>query len=191
MEQLKNGWRKVKLGDIGDIITGKTPSTKENSNFGNEYLFLTPKDMNDEKNKYTTERKVSIKGIEKLNQQIIKKNSICVSCIGSDMGKVCILKKIGLTNQQINSITNIKKDFNYEFIYYKLLLMKKYFKIIAGGTTMPILNKNDFSKILIVIPEINIQKKIAKILSDIDSKIEINNKINDNFNSISFLLVFP
>lgn len=175
-----NEWREVRLEDIGEIITGKTPSTKEINNFGNDYLFLTPKDMDDKKNKYTTERNLSIIGIKKLNKQIIKPNSICVSCIGSDMGKVCILKKVGLTNQQINSITNIKKDFNYEFIYYKLSLMKKFFQIIASGTTIPILNKNDFSKIEIKVPKITIQEKIIKILSGIDEKIELNNKINDN-----------
>ena len=176
----KNEWRKVKLGDIGEIITGKTPSTKKSDDLGNDYLFLTPKDMTGEKNKYKTERNVSIKIAQKNNQLILKKNSICISCIGSDMGKVCIVKKISLTNQQINSITNVKEDFNYEFIYYKLSMMKEYFKTIAGGTTIPILNKNDFSKIKILIPEIGIQKKITKILSDIDSKIELNNKINDN-----------
>ncbi len=180
----KNEWRKVKLGDIGEIITGKTPSTKKSDDLGNDYLFLTPKDMTGEKNKYKTERNVSIKIAQKNNQLILKKNSICISCIGSDMGKVCIVKKISLTNQQINSITNVKEDFNYEFIYYKLSMMKEYFKTIAGGTTIPILNKNDFSKIKILIPEIGIQKKITKILSDIDSKIELNNKINDNLKPI-------
>ena len=184
----KNEWRKVKLGDIGEIITGKTPSTKKSDDLGNDYLFLTPKDMTGEKNKYKTERNVSIKIAQKNNQLILKKNSICISCIGSDMGKVCIVKKISLTNQQINSITNVKEDFNYEFIYYKLSMMKEYFKTIAGGTTIPILNKNDFSKIKILIPEIGIQKKITKILSDIDNKIELNNKINDNLEKLIFLI---
>ena len=178
MEELKEGWRRVKLGEIGDIVTGKTPSTKEKDNFGAEYLFLTPKDMKGEKNIYLTERNVSKIGVLKLLKQIIKPDSVCVSCIGSDMGKVCIVKKKCITNQQINSITNIKNSFDYRYIYYKLSKMKEFFHNMAGGTTMPIINKTLFSEIIIEVPPLETQEKIASILSALDDKIEINNEMN-------------
>ncbi|MCB2313648.1 hypothetical protein LGL55_19335 [Clostridium tagluense] len=40
-----SGWKKTKLEEIGIILTGKTPSTKIEENFGNQYMFITPRDM--------------------------------------------------------------------------------------------------------------------------------------------------
>ena len=50
----------------------------------------------------------------------------------------------------------------------------------ATGTTVQGIKRTEFSKINIILPPLTIQKKIAKILSDIDEKIKLNNKINDN-----------
>ena len=50
----------------------------------------------------------------------------------------------------------------------------------ATGTTVQGIKRTEFSKVNIKLPPLNIQKKIAKILSDIDEKIELNNKINNN-----------
>lgn len=173
-----NEWKKVKLKDIGDIVTGKTPSTKNENYYGGEYLFITPRDMLGDKNIISTERTLSEEGIISVSKQVLKGSSICVSCIGSDMGKVIITDNGGVTNQQINSITNIKDIYNIDFIYYTLKPMKEYLHNIAGGSTMPIVNKSTFGEIEINIPTIEEQKAIAKILSDLDNKIELNNKIN-------------
>ena len=174
----------MKLKDIGKIVTGKTPSTKQLENFSeldDKYLFVTPRDMKDNcKYIESTERYLTSFVEDKFKSQIIKKDSVCISCIGSDMGKVYMINRPGITNQQINSITAIKDICNPHYLYYYFSDKKEYLKGIAGGSTMPILNKSTFENIEIDLPARNIQDKIVKILNNIDNKIELNNKTNDN-----------
>ncbi|MDD3053753.1 MAG: restriction endonuclease subunit S [Endomicrobiaceae bacterium] len=174
-----------KLIKLGNIITGKTPSINENDIFiveKDKYMFVTPRDMkNDEKYIRRTERYLLSKIEESYSNYILKNKSLCISCIGSDMGKVYLIEGNAVTNQQINSITNVDDTIcNIEYLYYYFRTQKKYLKSIAGGSTMPILNKNDFSNIKISLPDIIIQNRIVKILSTFDKKIELNNQINAN-----------
>ena len=178
----------MKLKDIGKIVTGKTPSTKQLENFSeldDKYLFVTPRDMkNNCKYIESTERYLTSFVEDKFKSQIIKKDSVCISCIGSDMGKVYMINRPGITNQQINSITDIKDICNPHYLYYYFSDKKEYLKRIAGGSTMPILNKSTFENIEIDLPARNIQDKIVKILNNIDNKIELNNQTNDNLYAI-------
>lgn len=180
-----NEWSSVALGDIGKIVTGKTPSSKNKDYFGNKYKFITPRDMNGYKKINFTERYLSEEGLQTLNTQIIKGKSVLVSCIGSDMGKVAIVEGTFITNQQINTITEIGEQFYADFIYYALLPKKNYLHSIAGGSTMPIVNKSRFSEIEIRMPTLGEQKAIAHVLSTFDEKIEVNNKINKTLESMA------
>ena len=184
----------MKLKDIGKIVTGKTPSTKQLENFSeldDKYLFVTPRDMKDNcKYIESTERYLTSFVEDKFKSQIIKKDSVCISCIGSDMGKVYMINRPGITNQQINSITDIKDICNPHYLYYYFSDKKEYLKGIAGGSTMPILNKSTFENIEIDLPARNIQDKIVKILNNIDNKIELNNQTNDNLFKIGDQLYF-
>ena len=115
-----NQWDLKSIGEIGDVITGKTPSTKNEKNFGDMCYFITPRDMTGQKKIDFTERKLSPDGIESVKKQFIKGPAICVSCIGSDMGKVVICENDFVTNQQINTISNIKGNYDIDFLYYSL-----------------------------------------------------------------------
>ena len=177
------GWREVVLGDVGNIITGKTPKTKEPLNFGGEYMFITPRDMSGQKYIHTTERKLSKLGLNSVKNNNIPTNTICVSCIGSDMGKVIITTDVSVTNQQINSI--IVKDEDPNFIYYNLLLRQDEIKSGASGSAVPIMNKSTFSSLPINLPPLPTQKAIAKILGDLDAKIELNRKMNESLEAMA------
>ena len=174
-----------KLKDIGKIVTGKTPKTSEKENFSNKndkYLFLTPKDMSgNDKYIRVTERFLTDNVTSKFSNIILYTKSVCISCIGSNMGKVFMIEKPTITNQQINSITTINENIcNPEYLYYYFKDKKEYLKCIAGGSTMPILNKSTFENIDVDLPDIAIQNKIVKIVKHIDEKIELNNQTNDN-----------
>lgn len=85
-----------------------------------------------------------------------------------------------VSNQQINSII-VNRENNADYVYYLMKSLWMYFKSCEGqSTTLSILNKSQFSKIEVIVPPLEIQKNIASILSSIDDKIELNNKINDN-----------
>ena len=175
--------KSVKLGEIGKIITGCTPSTKKSEYYAdNKYMFVGPSDIKKVMYVVSSEKNISEKAFEDYKNRFIEENSIVVDCIGSDMGNVAIVKSKCLTNQQINAISNIDEEcYNIKYIYYVLSTMKKYFHLIGtNGSTMPILNKTMFENIEVEIPKIEIQNKIAKILSKLDDKIKLNNEINNN-----------
>lgn len=176
-----NEWKKVRLDTIGKIVTGKTPKTSQKENFGDDILFLTPSDDMCSKYCYSTKRMLSTQGGSEVKNCILPINSICVSCIGSDLGKVIKTTKTTVTNQQINSII-VNDDFDNDFIYYALIILGQELKFISKtSTAVPIVNKSTFSNYEIYLPDNKIdQTRIAKILSSLDDKIELNNRINKN-----------
>lgn len=176
---------KVKLGDIGKIVTGKTPSTKNSLFFGNDYMFITPEDIsNNPSNINQSKRYVSELGLNSIKTNSITGESIVVGCIG-DIGTIGFVKEKCATNQQINSITNIKPDFCPKFIFYYLQLQKNYLKNQAGQTVLPILPKSVFEEIEICVPNFSTQYAIARVLSSLDDKIELNRKINKELESLA------
>lgn len=165
MNKLYTNWREVKLVDIGNIITGSTPPTKDKEYFGKDCLFITPTDYRN-CNKYisNSERGISILGIEKLKNRLLPSGSIMVTCIAT-MGKVLINKLPAITNQQINSIIIDNKKFSADFICYLLIHNNNKIKSIVSGSAVPILNKKDFSNLVFEFSPLVEQKRIASILS--------------------------
>lgn len=177
---MEYNWKSIKLSEIGKIITGKTPSTKEKENFGGKIPFLTPSDDMDSRYVLKTIRYLTDVGANKLSNKIVPKNSICTSCIGSQLGKVTITTEDTVSNQQINTIIP-NKNYNYLFVYYLMLLVGKRLNYISKtSTAVPIINKNDFSEMVVEVPNKDIQNRISVILDRIDSKIEVNNKVIAN-----------
>ncbi len=101
----------LRLGDLGEIVTGKTPSTKVPEHFGGNVPFVTPSDMDGRRVIGKTERYLTQLGIESVSSAKIPAGAVMVSCIGSDMGKVAIAGRDFVTNQQINSIIVDEKRF--------------------------------------------------------------------------------
>lgn len=174
-------WKKKKVGDIGRIITGKTPKTSNSEYYGGDILFLTPSDDMTVKYVRDTNKHITEIGRLSVKNATLPVNSICVSCIGSDLGKVVITTQETVTNQQINSIVVDTDNFDVDFVYYSMLELGKILNFHSKtSTAVPIINKSSFSQYAINCPELNVQKKIGAILSSIDMKIEENNKINNN-----------
>lgn len=172
-------WKEYRLGDLGTVITGKTPSAHNPEDWGDNMLFITPSDYRNYR-KYATnsERKLSKVGMDRLEKKILPANSILVTCIGSDMGKVVINGEQCVTNQQINAIVP-NTSVNNDFLYYRLISIYDTLRMYGGdGTAVPIVNKNDFENIKIEIPQLDEQKRIASILCSLDDKIDLLNREN-------------
>ena len=174
-------WKKIKISDIGRIVTGKTPRTSIKENYGGYIPFLTPSD--DLSNKFApiTNKALTDKGLTEVRNCLLPKNSICVSCIGSDLGKVVMLKKPTVTNQQFNSIIP-NENYSPDFVYYLMIIVGKRLNFLSKtSTAVPIINKSTFSNFEVEVPSsLRNQTQIAKILSSLDDKIELNNRINAN-----------
>ena len=169
-------WEEKRLGEVGEIVTGTTPSTKIKSYYEKGiYPWITPTDINENKDIFESERKLTEEGLKK--GRFVPKNSLLVTCIAS-IGKNAILRADGSCNQQINAIIPNDKN-NVDFLYYVLETQRIKNKMLklAGQTATPILNKQEFSKIKIHIPPtLAEQQKIASFLSAVDEKIELSAK---------------
>lgn len=174
-------WVKKKLGEIGDIITGSTPTTSKLDYWNGDYNFYSPADFTDNIYCDKTERTVTIEGLNV--GRCIPENSIMVACIAS-IGKIAINKTKGITNQQINSIIPFD-EFNYLFLYYLLLHKSSVIKNGAAQTTIPIINKEDFSNLEVTIPSsLSEQRRIASILLSADKVIDSTQKLIAKYKSI-------
>ena len=174
-----NNISKVRISDIGETVTGKTPSSDFPNDFGAEYMFVTPSDNFDCKLIESTERYLSKEGVRKLKNKLLPSNSVMITCIGSSMGKVLMNKTPCVTNQQINSII-LNESYYPDYVYYSIRNNYRLFRIAStGSTALPLLNKTDFDVLELPV-HINkpTQQKIASVLSALDSKIELNNRIN-------------
>lgn len=169
-QKIPDGWSVKKLGEISQVITGSTPQTLDVTNYGNEFLFVSPADINDNV-KYITDTttKLSSKGFSLC--RIIKKGSPMFVCIGSTIGKTALAGIDLATNQQINSCI-VKNCINNEFLYYNLSFQSNKIRLLAGEQAVPIINKSTFEKIKLSIPPLSEQEKIAEILGTWDEAIE-------------------
>jgi type I restriction enzyme, S subunit len=168
-------WAEVRLGDIGQVFTGRTPSTKHPEYFGDEFFFITPGDMHREKHVHVTGRGLSDAGANLLRRIQLPPKSVCVSCIGWQMGEVVMTSATSFTNQQINSIVP-NGDVDADFLYYSFVPRKQELLSLASaiGVRTPILNKSGFCDLRVMLPPFPTQRKIAMILSAYDDLIENN-----------------
>ena len=171
---------KKHISDLGKIVTGKTPKTSIPENYGGAIPFLTPSDDLSGKNAPQTIKNLTEKGMQEVKNCLLPPRSICVSCIGSDLGKVVITKEFTVTNQQFNSIIPNEEN-DADFIYYLMTVIGKQLNYLSKtSTAVPIINKSTFSDFKIDVPSISDQKRIADVLSSLDDKIEVNKRINEN-----------
>lgn len=168
--------KQIKIKEIGEIVTGTTPSKSINSYWDNgNIIWVTPTDIDDNRDINDSIFKITDSGLK--NGRFIPKNSILVTCIAS-IGKNAVLKVDGSCNQQINAIIP-NKDFNYNYIYYLIESISNYMKSIAGTSATSIINKDDFSKIVVKIHSKEKQDYIASIMSQFENKIVLeNSKLN-------------
>lgn len=178
IEETKEEWEIVTLGDLGKVVTGKTPSTNNEEYWGEDIPFITPTDFkNYNKYAFTSDRRLSFLGKDKVRNSVIPKNSILVTCIGSDMGKVVITQNECVTNQQINSLVLSNDNLLNEYVFQYLKSIYPLLRAIAlGGTTMPIINKTDFENIEIALPTHKILEEFQQLTSFSNKKIMQNTK---------------
>lgn len=176
MNKIPKGWEVKKLGEIFNIVTGKTPSKKIHEYFNGNIPFVKPSDLDLSDYIENSEDTLTQDGFKKA--PFIPKNSVLVSCIGN-LGKKAILKQNGSCNQQINAILP-NSNFDMKFVFYYIDIIKPWMKQNASATTISILNKSRFEQMPFIYPNLVEQKAIADKLDDSFAKIEnaITNLIN-------------
>ena len=168
-------WEVYHLNELGQVVTGSTPSTNIETYYGGNTMFISPFDITEEVIYInSTEKTLTTEGLQQT--RTIPENSICVVCIGSTIGKIAITTKECATNQQINTLVPNNKNL-YKLYYYLMeFYLKRQLMVEAGLQAVPIVNKSKFEKMIVPIPsDEKEQKDICETLTSIDKKIESEN----------------
>ncbi|QXL46953.1 restriction endonuclease subunit S [Lactobacillus johnsonii] len=156
--EIPDSWEWVRLGDVGLIATGNTP-TKNNSDFyGGTTPFIKPADIQNLIINYNTKDFLSEKGEQK--GRLAYKNDILVTCIGN-LGRNNIINRKVAYNQQINGISPliVSSSLLHYFMLSSFFISSMY--NYASATTLPILNKTKLSNLIIPLPPLAEQSRIV------------------------------
>lgn len=175
-------WVEKKISELGNVVGGATPPTKDESNYLNGTIaWITPKDLAGLMGRYISygERNITENGLRGCSAQLMPKHSILFSS-RAPIGYIAISNNVVCTNQGFKSIVP-KSNTDYMFLYYLLKYNKDKIEAMGSGTTFKEVSGTTMKNIVLRVPSsLNVQKRIASILSSIDDKIEENNAINHN-----------
>ena len=169
-------WAYKKLGEIGEIISGGTPSTGNDAFWNGDILFVTPLDLGREKEIGKTLRTISEYGVTNSSANKIKADSLAIST-RAPIGLMSIVKKEFTTNQGCKSVQFYDNQ-DAQFHYYNLLYNVEHIKRFGQGTTFMEISKTDFSNLKFRVPKsLPAQRRIADILSSADKVIASTQKL--------------
>jgi len=177
--------RIVSIGEVGPVTTGRTPPSSRPECFGDVMPFITPTDMTGTRTAARPQRHLSDEGVNLLRKCVVQ-DGVAVSCIGWQMGKALLIREACVTNQQINTVVPDRDDVELLYLYYNLSSRRdEIFRMGAGGSRTPILNKSAFSRLKVELPSLQEQRRIAHILGTLDDKIELNRRMNWTLEAIA------
>ena len=165
----EGAWEETTIGNMGEIITGSTPSTSRRDFYGGDFMFVSPADISDLR--FVEETKTTLTEAGFAECRPIKKNSVLFVCIGS-IGKVAQCLRPCATNQQINSLI-VGPAFVADFAYYLLNRESVRIASLAGRQVMPIINKSLFATVKVTAPAFAEQQRIADCLGSLDNLIAV------------------
>ena len=172
-------WMKTSLIDIVKLIGGGTPKTTKSEYWGGNINWLSVKDFNNENRYvYSTEKTITEEGLNNSSTKLLQKNDIIISARGT-VGELAMIPYPMAFNQSCYGIRAVK-GVDSTFLYYLIKNSVKKIKLITHGSVFDTITRETFANIDVEIPDIKTQQSISNVLSNIDDKIEINQRINNN-----------
>lgn len=172
-------WKTYKLSELGKIVGGATPSTKKKEYYGGNISWVTPKDLSTFRGRYINhgKRNITKAGLDSCSLWLMPRHSILFTS-RAPIGYVAIANTDMCTNQGFKSIIP-NKETDYLFLYYLLKYNVNRIQNMGSGTTFKEVSGSTMTNIEVSAPsDINEQRRIGAVLDSLDSKIEINNRIN-------------
>ena len=186
----EDDWEQRKLGELGEILTGSTPSTSNSAYYSEDGIpWVTPTDIN-ELTISDTPRKLSEEGAKV--GRVVPANTILCTCIAS-IGKNTLLTVKGSFNQQINSLTPYDENDAY-FLLTDSEIWSNTMKRMAASGTMQIVNKTEFSELKTMVPSLVEQQAIGTYFHNLDHLITLHQRKCDELKKVKkFMLqkMFP
>ena len=182
--EIPDNWVWCKIKDIGEIVTGNTPSKNNAGYYGGNIPFFKPTDLEQGRDTKYARDYLSLLGFEQSRKLPV--NTILVTCIGATIGKTGINTVSGSCNQQINAIIPNNGAY-FLFIYYVCIsnYMQCKIKKHASATTLPILNKGNFENFSFPLPPLAEQQRIV---TEIEHWFALIDKIEQNKSDLKAII---
>ena len=182
--EIPDNWVWCKIKDIGEIVTGNTPSKNNAGYYGGNIPFFKPTDLEQGRDTKYARDYLSLLGFEQSRKLPV--NTILVTCIGATIGKTGINTVSGSCNQQINAIIPNHGAY-FLFIYYVCIsnYMQCKIKKHASATTLPILNKGNFENFSFPLPPLAEQQRIV---TEIEHWFALIDKIEQNKSDLKAII---
>lgn len=173
--EIPDGWKDGIIGDLGEIIAGGTPSTKNEDYYTEDGIaWITPNDLSNTDNKYIShgERDITEVGLKNSSAKLMPRGTVLLTS-RAPIGYIGVAANEICTNQGFKSIVPYKK-YGTEFVYYTIKTMIPYIKLVGSGSTFTEVSKEVVEKIKIVLPDTNI---ILKYNSSIEYMAQYREKL--------------
>lgn len=172
-------WKKTSLLKIVTLIGGGTPKTSKAEYWGGNINWLSVKDFNDENRYvYSTEKTITEEGLNNSSTKLLRKDDIIISARGT-VGELAMIPFPMAFNQSCYGV-RAKDGINSTFLYYLIKHSVRKLKAMTHGSVFDTITRDTFANIEVAIPDIETQQRVAKMLADIDDKVENNQRINNN-----------
>ena len=174
-----------KINDIGEVVSGGTPSTSKNEYWYGDIGWITPKDLSSYDDIYISrgERNISSEGLNNSSAKLVPKNTVLMTS-RAPIGYIAIANNELSTNQGFKSLICNEKICHYKYFYYWLKLNIKYIINNSNGSTFKEISGGTFKNLELSLPSLNEQKAISSVLWTIDEKISVLKRINKNLNEV-------
>lgn len=184
------GWDKVPIKELGDVMTGNTPSREVQEYYGEGIEWIKSDNINTPFH-FLTEAKEYLTPAGQKVGRIVPANSTLVTCIAGSpecIGNAALANRPVAFNQQINAVTPFKGLDPY-FLYVHILVSKKQIQGQSTESMKGMVSKGKFETIPFLKPPANLQTDFGKIFShfhDVISKADSSNQESiDLFNSLA------
>lgn len=174
-----------KINDIGEVVSGGTPSTSKNEYWYGDIGWITPKDLSSYDDIYISrgERNISSEGLNNSSAKLVPKNTVLMTS-RAPIGYIAIANNELSTNQGFKSLICNEKICHYKYFYYWLKLNIKYIINNSNGSTFKEISGGTFKNLELSLPSLNEQKAISSVLWTIDEKISVLKRINKNLEEL-------
>lgn len=174
-----------KINDIGEVVSGGTPSTSKNEYWYGDIGWITPKDLSSYDDIYISrgERNISSEGLNNSSAKLVPKNTVLMTS-RAPIGYIAIANNELSTNQGFKSLICNEKICHYKYFYYWLKLNIKYIINNSNGSTFKEISGGTFKNLELSLPSLNEQKAISSVLWTIDEKISVLKRINKNLDEL-------
>ncbi|MBQ7637070.1 MAG: restriction endonuclease subunit S, partial [Lachnospiraceae bacterium] len=171
---------KYRLSEIMELIGGGTPKTSVSRYWGGKIPWLSVKDFNNDKRYvYTTEKTITEEGLNNSSTRLLERDDSIISARGT-VGEMAMIPFPMAFNQSCYGLRAKKEIVDPTFLYYLVKHNVYVLQKNTHGSVFDTITRETFSGIEVNVPLIEKQLKIADILRNLDDKIELNTKINDN-----------